>query len=85
MLLGAIGGNGILDCFGIAVLAGADDFEIGLGVVELLAGILHALAKVAAQAVPELELDLLGHGWRRTKPGGQQPCGQTNFHTKTLH
>ncbi|MNL11207.1 hypothetical protein D3C87_1320340 [compost metagenome] len=70
LLLGAVGGNGVLQRGVVVVLRRADDFEFSLGVVELLAGFLNAVAEIAGKAVPEFEFGLFCVGSRGAEGGG---------------
>ena len=85
LLLGAIGGNGVLQGGFVIVLRGADDLEFGLGVVELLAGVLHAVAEIAGKTVPEFELGLFCLGGGGAEGGGDGDAGHEGSQSGRFH
>ncbi|MNS95032.1 hypothetical protein D3C72_1292710 [compost metagenome] len=85
LLLGAVGRNRVLQGGFVIVLRGADDLELGLGIVELLAGLLHAVTKIAGKAVPEFELGLFCLGGRGAEGGGDGDAGHEGSQSGRFH
>ncbi|MND82123.1 hypothetical protein D3C80_739440 [compost metagenome] len=85
LLLGAVSGDGVLQRGVVIVLRGADDLEFGLRFIELRAGILNAVAKVAGKAVPEFELGLFCVGGCCAESGGNGDAGRERSQSGRFH